>query len=220
MGVVTGIIYALDVTLQYGEGTADTKHFQPLLERAAKNCNFDIVVVDKGYYHAHNFAFCMRRNWIPFVWTKQGVVIENADQGRELLAFMDWLRRKHYHVWVRFYRLRPLIEAVFSSQKRKTGHVRFRVRTWERARIKAMRYPHKIPKGAPQLFHDFRNVLCRMIAMERVGYAQRSEALLKAIGANIRAIVRLEKEYGDVIRFEVGGTFKPMRRVTLPKPAD
>jgi hypothetical protein len=216
MGLVSGLIYAIDCTVHYGEGTADIKHFKPLLERASPNCNFTAIAADKGYYSAANYAFCDRRDWLLFVWKKKGTSIQNVGEGREMLAFLDWLKREHYHVFVRFYRLRPLVEAVFSSQKRQTGHIKLRIRRWEYERLAVLEYPPKLPDSAPETFQIGRDEICRYVSMEHVGYAQRIEAHLKALGSNLRAIVRLENEYRDRIDLTVDQAFIPMRRISLP----
>lgn len=44
----------------------------------------------------------------------------------------------------------PKIEAVFSSQKRRTGHIRLQVRRWKADHLKALTYPPKVPKGFPE----------------------------------------------------------------------
>ncbi|MDE2483351.1 MAG: hypothetical protein KGN02_14330, partial [bacterium] len=93
------------------------------------------------------------------------------------------------------------------------------LRKWEMERIKALDYPFRLSPSAPEVVREGRRRLILMIAEERVGYAHRSEAYLKAISANLRALVRLEKDYRDRVDLRFDKAFTPMRRIALPNVA-
>lgn len=215
IGGYSGLIYALTATMDKGYGTADNEHFETLFTRTAKNCNFDITLADMGYYDEENYALCERHGKLLFVLPKKGTKPETSNTPAQ--AFIAWLIKEHPAVFRRFYRYRPLIEGTFSRGKRKNGHIKLRKRAKELEWFKKMAYPFDPTyRYIPADRQRFRIILCRLIARERVGIAQRNEALCKAIGSNLRRLRWMEKIYNDRVDFAADRAFRPIPRVSPP----
>lgn len=266
MGAQTSLIYAINVTTQYGEGTADTRHFESLLMESIDLGNFEIVVADKAYYTKANFEFAQSKGKLFFALKKKGVKISNVERCRELMAFMRALQMRHRDVFRRFYRLRAKIESIFSAQKRTGRQIRLQIRHDEYARLSALTSPPKtadietviqvgedpqvavpmvnadgkstftkiwdvipilevvdikdtVPPKLLEQLDKLRKEVCRLMAMKRVGYAQTNETLGRAIGYNLRTLVRLEQRHDEDVDFAADKAFKHIRRVSLPKAA-
>ncbi len=215
VGAISGLIYGLSTTLSVGEGTADNEHFELLFNRCLANCNFDLVLCDKGYYDDENFQLAQRFEKFLIVMPKKNTKPESSDTDQ--LRFLAWLIKKCPSVVRRFYRLRPKIEAVFSQKKRKNGHVKLRRRRWELARFELLRYPFDPKEKVPKPVKRLRLSINRIIAQERVGVAQRNEMLAKAITNNLRRLITLGREYDDrITNFSDDKAFRPKRRVSPP----
>lgn len=223
-GMESGLIYALNCTLDFGAATADTMHFQSLVKKALDvNPQIRLTVADKGYWNQYHFGFMQGLDVLLMVMIKDGVKPENADVGREMIAYLEHLRLNHPGVYRTFYRYRQSIESAFSAQKRVTRHVRRRVRKKEQTRVNRA-YP---PEGKdidwssfgaqkPSNYDDVRMFASAIIAQELVGRAQVNEAHAMAIAANLRQIVRWEMQYGLTMNLAAKTAFKRMRRIFVP----
>lgn len=214
VGVVSGLIYALSMTLNIGHGTADNEHFELLFMRTLLNCQFDLVLCDQGYYDEENFELAQRYGKILIVVPKKNAKPEAANTPQ--LRYIGWLIKHHPAIFRRFYRLRPLIEATFSQKKRKNGHVKLRRRRKELAHFSMMSYPFDMKEKVAQAVRRFRLTINRIIARERLGIAQRNEAFGKAIASNVRVLIVLARKHGDTIDFACDKAFTPRRRVSPP----
>lgn len=215
VGAISGLIYALSMTLNIGFGTADNEQFEVLLTRTLSNCQFDLILCDQGYYDEDNFKLAESHGKILIVIPKKGTKPEVSDTRQ--LRFIGWLVENHPAIVRRFYRLRPLIEATFSQKKRKNGHVRLRRRRKELAHFQAMSYPFDSKeRGITPEVKRFRETINRIIARERLGVAQRNEARGKAIVSNLRVLIVLTRRHNDTIDFRSDKAFKPLRRVSPP----
>lgn len=215
VGNESGLIYALSTTLNVGEGTADNEHFELLLSRCLANCDFELILCDKGYFDEENFQFAQRFGKILIVMPKKNAKPECSDTLQ--LRFIAWLTKQYPSVVRRFYRLRPKIEAIFSQKKRKNGHVKLRRRRRELARFESLSYPFDPKENVPKVVKRFRLTINRIIARERVGIAQHNEMLAKAIANNLRRLVKLGREYDDPITdFSCDKAFRPRRRISPP----
>jgi hypothetical protein len=218
-GLMSGFIYAINCTLDFGEGSADTRQFQHLVDkglRAMRSKIAQILVADKAYWKDAHFGFFQRLGLILMVMIKEKIKPENAEEGREMIAFMEYLRLEHPAVYRAFYRYRQRVESAFSAQKRTTGHIRTKVRKdeWERLN-RAL--PTKPPKSdQPRNYDDLRHFVASIFAREMVGEAHINVAYAMAIGANLRKLIDWQYQYREDIRFYVDAAFEPMRRVYVP----
>ncbi len=230
-GVESGLIYATECTLDFGPGTADTRHFQPLLRKVLDiNPRVRAVLADKGYWKAEHFAFTQQVGILLMVMRKKNVSIDNAPVGRESIAFLEHLRLNHPAVYRTFYRYLQAIESVFSGQKRVTGHIRRRVRKKERERIERLQATLSanaeldwaaLSKANPEIkkprnWENAFSFAATLIAQEIVGRAQINEAHAMAIAYNLREIIKWELQTGEKMDMWAGSSFTPLRRVHLP----
>ncbi len=230
-GVESGLIYGVDCTLDFGPGTSDTRHFQTLLRKVLDiNSKIRVVLADKGYWKAEHFEFAQRLGILLMVMRKKNVSVDNAEVGRESIAFLEYLRLNHPAVYRTFYRYRQAIEAVFSGQKRVTGHIRRRVRKKERERIEGLQTTlsanasidwRAMEKANPEVkkprnWEDAFSFAAALIAQEIVGRAQFTEANAMGIAYNLREIIKWELQTGEKMDLWAGSSFTPIRRVHLP----
>jgi hypothetical protein len=225
-GLMSGLIYALHCTLDFGEGIADPQHFVSLV-RETIHGTVRLFVGDKGYWKAHHFELLDSLNALLMILKRDDVVAENAEVGREMIAFFEYLRFEHPGLYRAFYRYRQRIESAFSAQKRKTGHVRTRTRKCEMLRVNQS-YPQSMESlkadirsgrskwtSVPRGYEAMRAFVCTVIAREAVGRAQVTEANAMAIASNIRRIVEWEMFLGEV-NIATDAPFMPLRRVFVP----
>jgi hypothetical protein len=177
-----------------------------------------IFVADKGYWKAKHLALLDRLNALLMIMKRDDVNADAAEEGREMIAFIEHLRLNHPGAYRAFYRYRQRIESAFSAQKRKTGHIRTRTRKSEMRRVNQA-YPQSIEsvkadirkpgsrwEKLPKHYEEMRDFVCTIIAREAVGRAQVSEAHAMAIAANVRRIVEWEVQARRADQSRVGPT--------------
>jgi len=215
-GAISGLIYAVETTLNFGEGSGDIRHFQHLVRRAARIGTFEALLADKGYFSEQNYTFAQDEGYLLFVLPKKGDALEGAAGGRELFAYMNALREAYPHIYRRFYRLRSKIETFFSSQKRRTGHIRSKIRNGDIDRMYGLRHdPYPCIDSTPEPVRRLREEICRMNAVARVGTAHANEARLKCVALNLRTLCRLKQTHGE-FDLTKNTPVPAMPRVSLP----
>lgn len=178
-----------------------------------------MVLADKGYYNKWNFALMQDLRAMLFTLPKRNVGFDNGEDGAQLIALLDALRREYPTVFRRFYRLRAKIEGFFSAQKRRNGYIRTKIRRRDLDRmLRLRRDPYDFPKaldGNRSMVRGYR-MLFRVVAMGRVSTAHANQARLKAVAFNLRRLTLLEKRHGIDANFDVSIPFTRIRRVSLP----
>lgn len=219
-GAVTGLIYAIAPSLNFGAGAGDSIHFTWLVEKAMSLRRFEAVIADKAYESARHFAFAAARKLLLFVLPREGDTLSKAEpEAKHLFDMMNLLRERYPEVYRRFYRMRSKIEAFFSAMKRVNGHVRSKIRNGDIDRMFALRHdPFPIADRWPDIIHAKHAEICRMVAVARVGDAHANEAILKAVAMNLRTLCRLEAKYGK-FDLELDEPIRAVPRVSLPRSA-
>ncbi len=209
-GLMSGLIYSLSCTLKFGEGTADVKHLPDLVRRAL-NPNVKLVVGDKAYWDDEHYGALQDLGIMLMVMIKEKVNPDNAEFGRETMAFMEFLRREHPAIYRTFHRYRQRMEGVFSSEQRVSGHIKSRTRKAEMKRL-AQKYPAK----GPTSLETARELFCTFLAQELVGTAQTNEAYGIAIAHNARRIAAWEYQLREPVSVTLGTNITSLRRIILP----
>ena len=149
---------------------------------------------------------------------KVNIKPENANAGREMIAFIEYLRIEYPAVYRTFCRYRQSIESAFSAQKPVRRYIRRRVRKRERQRIEnlqaliARNVSLSAPPGEkkPQNWDETRGYVFGMMAEEIAGRAQVNEAHAMAIAANLREIIKWERHTGEKVNFVARTAFTPI----------
>jgi hypothetical protein len=226
-GAMSGLIYAVKCTLAFGAGTHDKWQFESTV-RAAMHKYVRMVVADKAYWDDELFGLMQRLNRLLLIPIKANIEPANADAGREMIAFIEYLRVHHPAIFRTFYRYRQSIEGIFSAEKRTTGYARTRLRRFEKSRVNRTLPPTaaelKAAIGAPAVrleavptnYKAVRETIMSVIALEMVARAQACEIFAMAIALNARQLVEWECQYGMKLDLFHDEPLEPMRRVHMP----
>lgn len=220
VGMTTGLIRSIACTLSYGQGTADSRQFRHLIENGVERFfpgDPRVIVADKAYWNDEHFGYIQKLGLLLMVLSKEGTDPANAELGRELMAFVEYLRTEHPGVYRTFYRYRQKIEGIFSAAKRTMKHILTRARKRELARLQ-QQYPPEL-KGGPKGYEDLRRRVCEAMATELVPIAQIADAYAIAIAYNVRRLVELQNLHNQPVNFSMRTGFTPFFRAIIPRGA-
>jgi hypothetical protein len=211
VGRLTGIVAAIDVTMDYGRGSADAPHLRPLLRSACRSLTgLEALSGDQAYGAAGNGRACESASVQLVTAQKSG---ENRiDPGwpfslREMAIFEDSFPVEFEEIMGP----RSKAETAPSRSKRRNPFYRRRRRktdVWEPE-------PTKKADSEETLcdLPDLDLFLLLRRAERAVGVARRIEAFAIQVSDNLRALVMLEHLYDDRVNFYADSAFEPMRIV-------
>jgi hypothetical protein len=208
IGDVTGLVGAIDVTLDVGLGSGDGPHLVSLISKA-RNIFREAtkVLADSAYSQRRNFAEAERLDLELFV-------PERANEKR-LTARKPWpesarriarLQRDDPERVRRVYRKRSKVEFVPSSSKRRYPYLRLRARKTDRV----PQYPNGLKFAKDENDYDhaiskFDEVTIAAImaaAQDATGCARLNETLMTMLLENLHRLVTLEHLFNQEVDFE------------------
>lgn len=119
VGTKTGVIIAMKVTSNEGEGTSDTLNFKPLLEDATKYFDVQECSADKGYSSRYNFRIAQQygiKLYCPF---RSNSTIKQ--KGVKSWHDMFYMCANEPEEFAKHYNIRNNVESTFGAVKKALG---------------------------------------------------------------------------------------------------
>lgn len=207
VGVITGLIAAVDLSLESGYGSGDAPHLRGLTRRAKQVFTLmKRLLADKAYGADGNSKACVLLKVLLITRERSG---EDRSTWSESAAQVAKLERERPAVFNEYYRMRGKSETTPSRVKRRNPHQRLRRRTFETQDAVAIQTSDEAMCDWP----DEKLSAVMDAALKSVGIAQRNEAKAMAVAANVRAGVMLEHYHDDRICYPASTAFRPIRTV-------